>query len=181
MQVQITAESDCILLDITATQLRCVNTVLKDLQDFLALLPNVSNPPEVNAEKPADKDQHYKDDLRAGAFQFVDSSTDNADEMPLPYQVMFWTKNISSMAWKYPQPRALTKVRVFPVPYKMALSAQENISVLCHLEYWSECRNCYLPYTQFCLSESEICHLNLPKGCPRTVVASTWRVSRFKS
>lgn len=82
------------------------------------------------------------------------------------------------MAWKYPQPRALTKVRVFPVPYKMALTAPDNISVLCHLEYWSECRNCYLPYTQFCLSESEICHLNLPEGSPKSVVASTWRVRR---
>ncbi|CAH2019415.1 unnamed protein product [Acanthoscelides obtectus] len=82
----------------------------------------------------------------------------------------------STMAWRYPQPRALTKVRVFPVPYKMSLGYQEDLVVVCHLEYWSECRNCYLPYTQFYLSESEVCHLTLPQGTPRTVVASTWRV-----
>ncbi|CAG9772920.1 unnamed protein product [Ceutorhynchus assimilis] len=178
-QVQITAESDCILIDVTSEQIKCLEMVLKELKEFLAMLPSKegNEKSEVEAQpKITDKDQHYKDDLRAGAFQFVDSNTDNADEMPLPYQVMFWTKKISAMAWKYPQPRALTKVRVFPVPYKMALTVQENISVLCHLEYWSECRNCYLPYTQFCLSESEICHLTLPEGCPKTVVASTWRV-----
>lgn len=80
------------------------------------------------------------------------------------------------MAWKYPQPRALTKVRIFPVPYKMALSTQDDVSILCHLEYWSEYRTCYMPFTQFRLSESEVCHLKLPDGCPKTVVASVWRV-----
>jgi len=29
-------------------------------------------------------EQHYKDDLKAGAFQFVDGT---ADELPFPYQV----------------------------------------------------------------------------------------------
>ncbi|KAL1506203.1 hypothetical protein ABEB36_005605 [Hypothenemus hampei] len=178
-QIQVTAESDCIMIDVTAEHLKCLKMVLKDANEFAVLISNTS--PEVNVEeavenKIVDKDQHYKDDLRAGAFQFVNSNTDNPDEMPLPYQVMFWNKTISAMAWKYPQPRALTKVRVFPVPYKIALSTQENISVLCHLEYWSDCRNCYLPFTQFCLSESEICHLNLPNSRPKTLVASTWRV-----
>ncbi|XP_066257341.1 intermembrane lipid transfer protein VPS13B isoform X1 [Euwallacea similis] len=176
-QIEVTAESDCILLDITAEQIKCVKMVLSDLQEFIVLmLGNNTNTGEFLEQKLIEKDQHYKDDLRAGAFQFVDSATDNTDEMPLPYQVMFWTVGISAMAWKYPQPRALTKVRVFPVPYKTVLNSQDKVSVLCHLEYWSECRNSYLPYTQFCLSESEICHLSLPECCPKTVVASTWRV-----
>lgn len=89
---------------------------------------------------------------------------------------MFWNKTISAMAWRYPQPRALTKVRVFPVPYKMSLGYQEDLLVLCHLEYWSDCRNCYLPFTEFFLSESEVCHLTIPKGNPQPIVASTWRV-----
>ncbi|XP_050295994.1 intermembrane lipid transfer protein VPS13B [Anthonomus grandis grandis] len=179
-QIQLTAESECILVDVTAEQIRCLEMVIKDLQEFTAMLPNREDKPDEELAtfdtKAVEKDQHYKDDLRAGAFQFVDSNSDNTDEMPLPYQVMFWTKNISAMAWRYPQPRALTKVRIFPVPYKMALNTHDSLSVLCHLEYWSECRNCYLPYTQFCLSESEICHLTLPDGNPKTVVASTWRV-----
>ncbi|XP_030768330.1 vacuolar protein sorting-associated protein 13B-like isoform X2 [Sitophilus oryzae] len=177
-QVQVSIESDCILLDATAEHLKCVEMVLKDVKEFISMLPN-KDMDEVKKEDSfakIEKDQYYKDDLRAGAFQFVDSSTDNSDEMPLPYQVMFWSKTISAMAWKYPQPRALTKVRVFPVPYKMALGSQESVMILCHLEYWSECRNCYLPYTEFYLSESEVCHLNLPKGQPQKIVASVWRV-----
>lgn len=89
---------------------------------------------------------------------------------------MFWNEpQISAMAWRYPQPRALTKVKVFPVPYKTT-SSQENMVVLCQLEYWSEVRNCYLPFTQFQLSESEVCHLNLPESNPKHIVAAAWRV-----
>lgn len=95
---------------------------------------------------------------------------------------MFWNKNISAMAWRYPQPRALTKVRVFPVPYKITLGShqQDELQVLCHLEYWSDCRNCYLPYTQFYMSESEVCHLKLPSANPQPTVASSWRVVCFQ-
>lgn len=89
---------------------------------------------------------------------------------------MFWNEpQISAMAWRYPQPRALTKVKVFPVPYNHS-SSQDDIIVRCDLEYWSEVRNCYLPFTQFQLSESEVCHLELPENNPKPVVASTWRV-----
>lgn len=180
-QIQITAESDCIMLDVSPEQIKCVEIVTKDITEFISTLPlkekiNEDLPFEVLRTKPVEKDQHYKDDLRAGAFQFIDSNSDNADEVPLPYQVMFWNRNLSAMAWRYPQPRALTKVRVFPVPYKMTLGSQDDLLVLCHLEYWSECRNRYLPFTQFYLSECEVCHLNLPESSPQPVVASTWRV-----
>lgn len=88
---------------------------------------------------------------------------------------MFWNEpQISAMAWRYPQPRALTKVKVFPVPYQS--SSQDDITVLCQLEYWSEVRNCYLPFTQFHLSESDVCQLVLPKPNPKPIVASAWRV-----
>jgi hypothetical protein len=36
--------------------------------------------------------------------------------------------------------------------------------VLCSLQYWSDCHARYLPYTQFQLSESEMCRLQLPTG-----------------
>lgn len=83
---------------------------------------------------------------------------------------------MSAMVWRYPQPRALTKVKVFPVPYKTS-SFQEDVTVSCELEYWSEIRNCYLPFAHFKLSESEMCHLKLPEHNPKPVVASAWRVS----
>ncbi|CAH0555543.1 unnamed protein product [Brassicogethes aeneus] len=176
-QVQVSAESDCIVFDVSPDHVECVEMVLKDLQGFLKALPaKKKSHDRIGGIETAEKDQYYKDDLRAGAFQFVDANMNNADELPLPYQVMFWTKNVSAMAWRYPQPRALTKVRVFPVPYKITLDVEDDLQVLCKLEYWSDCRNCYLPYTEFYLSESEVCHLALPKTHPQTVVACTWRV-----
>nr|CAH7751442.1 unnamed protein product [Callosobruchus chinensis] len=159
-QIQISVESDCLMLDISPEQIKCVQFVLKDVAEFVSSFPakkeeNVSPhlPPNVTNKTTSDREQHYKDDLRAGAFQFVDANTDNVDELPLPYQ-----------------PRALTKVRVFPVPYKTgSVGCQEDLLVLCHLEYWSDCRNYYLPYTHFYLSESEVCHLTLPEASPKTV------------
>lgn len=176
-QIHLTAESDCILLDINPESIQCFEIVSREFKEILSSFP--LNKENVTEEVIlTDKDQHYKDDLRAGAFQFVDANTTNADELPLPYQVIFWTKTITAMAWRYPQPRALTKVRIFPVPYKMTLNEnQDDVKVLCHLEYWSDCRNCYLPFTQFYLSESEVRHLNLPNSDPQPIVASIWRVS----
>ncbi|XP_056633940.1 intermembrane lipid transfer protein VPS13B isoform X1 [Diorhabda sublineata] len=180
-QVQISVESDCVIVDVGSEQLKCLQVVIKEINEFVSTLPFTENVHSEVASEPLsgrgyEKDQHYKDDLRAGAFQFIDAVTENTEELPLPYQVMFWNKSISAMAWRYPQPRALTKVRVFPVPYKMTLGYQDDSQVLCHLEYWSECRNSYLPFTQFYLSESEVCHLTLPETNPQPVVASTWRV-----
>ncbi|XP_074031826.1 vacuolar protein sorting 13B isoform X2 [Leptinotarsa decemlineata] len=180
-QIQFSAESDCISLDISPEQIQCVAMVVKDINEFtsssqLQTRKNDDSLYEPIQRRGSEKDQHYKDDLRAGAFQFVDANNENSDEQPLPYQVMFWNKNISAMAWRYPQPRALTKVRIFPVPYKISMGFDEDLQVLCYLEYWSECRNCFLPFTQFHLSESEICHLALPEGSLQPIVAATWRV-----
>ena len=35
------------------------------------------------------------------------------------FQVVF-TKNPAAMTWQYPQPRTLTRVSIFPVPFKSA-------------------------------------------------------------
>ncbi|KAI4462018.1 vacuolar protein sorting-associated protein 13b [Holotrichia oblita] len=181
-QIQISAESDCIMLDISPEQLKCIELMQKEITEFVDNIspggskfkePVIDVPPKM---PPSDKEQHYKDDLRAGAFHFVDSTSNNIDELPLPYQVMFWNKNISAMAWRYPQPRALTKIRVFPVPFKISQDSCDDQKVLCHLEYWSDCHGCYQPYTQFYLSESEVCHLDLPQNNNRPAVACTWRV-----
>lgn len=121
------------------------------------------------------QEQHYKDDLRAGAFQFTDASTGgNIEELPLPYQVVFWSGKLSAMAWRYPHPRTLTKVRVFPVPFRTG-SEGADCQVLCRLEYYSECHACYRPYAHFYLSETELCHLELPKTHIQPV-ACVWRV-----
>lgn len=184
-QIQTSVESDCIMLDVSPEQINCVEVIVKDLTDFFLNLRTYEDEsseiqPAVSGTyklPPLDKDQYYKDDLRAGAFQFIDATTQNVDELPLPYQVMFWNKTIAAMAWRYPQPRALTKVRIFPVPFKIAADNynESDYQVLCHLEYWSECHGCYRPYVQFHLSESEVHHLELPKNNTQ-FVACVWRV-----
>lgn len=193
-QIRFAIDSDCLIINIIPQQIRCVEKIFNELIEFVQLSSSLSSD-NVDAtiddemKSSSNFDQYYKDDLRAGAFQFVDSQTNNVDELPLPYQVMFWNNRqlLSAMAWRYPQPRALTKVRVFPVPFKMTSNNTTDDDddfddctmqqqVLCHLEYWSECHTCYLPYTQFYLSENDVCHLNLPKGDPQPAVACIWRV-----
>lgn len=81
-------------MDVTAEQLKCLEMVLKDFNEWFSSLPTASatdQSEETHQSKVSEKDQHYKDDLRAGAFQFVDCSTNNMDEMPLPYQVSGYT------------------------------------------------------------------------------------------
>lgn len=181
-QAQITADSDSLMLTICPERLEVLNVLVDDLLRFVKDIKRKSEPPESSVEdveitvRSQDSEQYYKDDLRAGAFQFVDSTTENIDEMPLPYQVMFWNKNIAAMAWRYPQPRCLTKVRVFPVPLKVTVEGECKIEIICTLEYWSECHASFVTYTQFPLPEDEILHLELPKGKPHPPFACVWRV-----
>jgi hypothetical protein len=58
--------------------------------------------------------QHYKDDLQAGAFQFINSSQD----VPLAYQVSF--PSHVHMAWTYPAPRAIVSLTVLPIPFRVS-------------------------------------------------------------
>lgn len=177
-QIQFTVESDCFVMDIGPEQLKTVESVTKEIRDLKNCFQSSEESyteQKWTSNSAPERDQHYKDDLRAGAFQFVEA-TGTEDELPLPYQVMFWNDSVSAMAWRYPQPRVLTKVRVFPVPFKITHEVSKEQRVLCNLEYWSDCHGSYQSYTQFQLSESEMCQLDLPKDCPRPAVSCTWRV-----
>ena len=102
-------------------------------------------------------EQHYADDLRAGAFHFVEKSQPDGDEVK-PYQVVF-TERPMAMTWKYPKARAISRLTVYPVPF---MSAEEDFldqsrpELTCHLEYWDKCLKSYLPYAYFRLSEDTI-------------------------
>lgn len=173
-QIHISIDSDCLMIDLSPEQIKCLEKIVKELSEFSS---HFTSQQEVPVKVTIlEKDQHYKDDLRAGAFQFIEASSANSDELPLPYQVMFWnSKDTNAMAWRYPQPRALTKVRIFPVPMEIAIGS-EPIKVDCNLQYWSEYHCCYISYAQFSLSESEVCYLDLPKTEPQRAVAYIWRV-----
>lgn len=103
-QIQIKADSDCLVVDISPEQINSFETVMKEIKEFTAsmsLKDNISDRTTVCIQKKSiEKDQHYKDDLRAGAFQFVDASTENSDELPFPYQVYRMRHNLFNVSEK---------------------------------------------------------------------------------
>lgn len=112
-------------------------------------------------------EEYYQDDLRAGAFQFVEISSDR--NLPLSYQIQVINrKDNRVICWKYPQARALLNVEILPVPYNIVSST----NVKCCLEYYSESRGEFMSYSEFSLSESQIQKLKLPKK----ITATVWRV-----
>jgi len=142
--------------------------------------PKNSAPPTADAPKYSDdgtNDIIYQDDLRAGVFQYIDNSSANKE--PRPYQVMF-DNNTGTMVWCYPEPRALTRVDIHPVPF-VAASSQHYTSrnkVACVLQFYDPLRADFVTYRQFQLSESVYCQLELPSlyEKQRLAVATTWRV-----
>ncbi|XP_029039570.2 vacuolar protein sorting-associated protein 13B isoform X3 [Osmia bicornis bicornis] len=174
-QVQIQADSDSLYLDFGPEQIKIIKNVMEDCQLLLSELTTSSSKCKDNEKQIVlSTEQHYQDDLKAGAFQFVNG---NADELPFPYQVIFFTYPQQSMAWRYPQPRTLTRIHVSPVPFETLDSDTFNVEkVLCTLEYWSDCHMSYQRYADFYLSETDSYRLELPEKAPARAVACIWRV-----
>ncbi|XP_054006239.1 intermembrane lipid transfer protein VPS13B isoform X1 [Hylaeus anthracinus] len=197
-QIQIQADSDSLYLDFGPEQIKIIKNVVDDCQLLLNELTaspskNKSNEKQIVLST----EQHYKDDLKAGAFQFVNG---NADELPFPYQVIFFTYPQQSMAWRYPQPRTLTRIHVSPVPFEVSNFTYKFLPQLypvlsticllqtldsdndyidkvhCALEYWSDCHMSYQRYIDFYLSETDSYRLELPEKAPARAVACIWRV-----
>ena len=93
-QIQMRVECDCIYLDIGPRHILAINAALRDFFEVLSRLKHnvtAENPYSSSHEKRQSPlkinihDQHYKDDLQSGAFQFVDGL---AEELPFPYQVI---------------------------------------------------------------------------------------------
>ncbi|XP_028899829.2 intermembrane lipid transfer protein VPS13B isoform X2 [Zeugodacus cucurbitae] len=118
------------------------------------------------------REEFYQDDLRAGAFQFVEMSTDSF--LPLPYQIQIIKKNFGIICWRYPQPRKMCKIQVFPVP----MAVQKPINIRCQMEYFSESHECFLHFSEFWLSETSSKDIVLPE---REICANIWRVVIMQS
>ncbi|XP_015594814.1 vacuolar protein sorting-associated protein 13B isoform X2 [Cephus cinctus] len=174
-QIQIQADSDSIYFDFGPEQIKIVKTVIDDCQMILRqFIPQAVENKITEIQSGRMSEQHYKDDLKAGAFQFIDG---NADELPFPYQVVFFTHPQQAMAWRYPQPRTLTRLHVSPVPFKTSSNEDvANTKVPCTVEYWSESHTCYQRYVDFYLSETDSYRLDLPDNSPGRAVACVWRV-----
>ncbi|XP_059611224.1 intermembrane lipid transfer protein VPS13B [Phlebotomus argentipes] len=113
-------------------------------------------------------EEHYRDDLRAGAFQFIEVHQSD-DNLPLPYQIQIINRDVGIICWRYPQPRALKKVDVFPVPFPTL----SPVEIRCTMEYYSEAHGHFLHHCEFTLSESEMKTLEMPRA---RITASIWRV-----
>lgn len=136
-QVAVAVDTDCLRFDIGSEHLHSLETIMEEYQDFMNTLNVDSNNSTCDSDRVVISsrcsisqrslnDQHYKDDLRAGVFQFVDANIMGGayDDLPLPYQVIFANQPQTAMSWRYPQPRTLTKVRVFPVPFKVSFETR---------------------------------------------------------
>ena len=122
---------------------------------------------QVNRPVVADE-QRYQDDLRTGAFDFQVCDPNIGSGLaldackPNPYQVVFNVEP-ASMCWAYPQPRALTRVDVYPIPLIKADSSAAGEHVQCSLEYWDHCRQQFQVLRTFYLSETRFTRVDLPQ------------------
>ncbi|CAH0394743.1 unnamed protein product [Bemisia tabaci] len=185
---QITVESDILAVNFCLDRIRNAQYVLSEYvqlwEQYVQLSKSNSGSKEDYCEQSSEKnqsteeEQHYKDDLRAGAFQYIDQ----VSELPSAYQVVFDKKGIHgapSMSWRYPQPRCITKLEVSPVPFtnlQEKLSSNSSKDVDCALEYYSDVHGQFIEYTLFSLSESKTQRVHLPMIEPLPVIASCWRI-----
>ncbi|EZA51369.1 Vacuolar protein sorting-associated protein 13B [Ooceraea biroi] len=174
-QIQIQADSESLYLDFGPDQIKIMKMVIQDCQLLLRELASFSASENKDEKQLVlSTEQHYKDDLKAGAFQFVDGT---ADELPFPYQVVFFAYPQQAMAWRYPQPRTLTRIHISPVPFEAADVDNSYIGKIpCVLEYWSDSHMSYQRYAEFYLSETNSYRLDLPEKAPARAVACVWRV-----
>ncbi|XP_053623621.1 uncharacterized protein Vps13B [Plodia interpunctella] len=105
-------------------------------------------------------DHYYKDDLRSGAFKIV-----SGGQLPMAYQVMV---DGYSVSWRYPHPRAITRIVAFPIP---GLDKEVD----CVLELYSPIQIKWMPHTYFKLPVNEPREIKLFPSPPEVVFALTWR------
>ena len=171
-------------LHLGPNQLYVMETLKKNLEDLFEGSPSEAERAEklVGAadlltdselEKENEEELNFQDDLRAGAFQFLESS----DQDPSPYQAVFGG---STLTWKYPQRRTLSKVLLFPLPFLEASdpSCEVEDGVDCELLYLSDTLRQFVVYRQFQLSESKVVHLDLPliRDKKHCCSSTTWQV-----
>ncbi|XP_043268199.1 vacuolar protein sorting-associated protein 13B isoform X2 [Venturia canescens] len=175
-QIKVQAHSDNIYFNVEPQQLKILESVIQEYHACMEYLNiHSSKQDNKNYENSPSAEQYYKDDLKAGAFQFVNG---NVEEMPLPYQVVFFTHPKKGMAWRYPQPRIITGLFVSPIPFEVSEEVDlEEEPIRCTLEYWSESHRSYRRYVDFHLSETENGQPELPKACTHQAVGSIWRVT----
>ena len=90
-------------------------------------------------------------------------------ELPLPYQIKIINREVGIICWRYPQPRALHQVIVYPVP----MNTTKSVNIQCKLEHYAEINGNFVEVCQFTLSENEKTFLKLPQ---RKIASAIWRI-----
>ncbi|KAK8395541.1 hypothetical protein O3P69_005567 [Scylla paramamosain] len=180
--VEVRVDTEILTVDLGPEHLFCFMDMYNHVLPFLQAGAE-GQPAGQQWHAPArEEHQHdilYQDDLRAGIFQYVSLALED----PKPYQVVF-DKMAGTMVWCYPEPRTLTRVDIYPVPFVAASEyssmgeADTKEQVLCALQYFDSLRDTFITYRQFQLSESKFCQLDLPSFYEKQhiAVSSTWRV-----
>nr|XP_045624119.1 vacuolar protein sorting-associated protein 13B-like [Procambarus clarkii] len=179
--IEIKIDTEIVTVDLGPEHLFCFIDIYNHISSFM--YDKMKEQTTHTSSKPEEKEHHhdilYQDDLRAGIFQYISL----AIEDPKPYQVVF-DKMAGTMVWCYPEPRTLTRVDIYPVPfiaaseYSTSIDAQDKDQVLCALQYFDSLRETFITYRQFQLSESKFCQLDLPSFYEKQhiAVSSMWRV-----
>uniref|UniRef100_A0A1B6E4J2 Chorein N-terminal domain-containing protein n=1 Tax=Clastoptera arizonana TaxID=38151 RepID=A0A1B6E4J2_9HEMI len=180
--INLMVDSEVLRLDFSPDQLWRLQELVTEYDNFYKKqhkkdIEENQNIYEESITSPNCEEQHYHDDLQTGAFQFIDA-TKAFEGLPQTYQVVFSNGEGSSttsptMSWKYPQPRALTKLHIQPIPFTDSITVP---SVKCVLQFYNNNQNTYMDYVEFSLSESEVCVVDLPTYLPELVANTTWRV-----
>ncbi|XP_043198832.1 vacuolar protein sorting-associated protein 13B-like [Amphibalanus amphitrite] len=186
--------SDALVLDVGAEQLACLESLMK--------LAPAASPPEdgtLGTPQPSTKDikstaslspngvpdgelhslaTRSEDDLRRGLMAFS-----QGDHAACPVGHVSFDKSSGVMSWRYGQPRSLTAVHVYPVPFVAGsevshASEAEPAAVICLLQYYDRLRRRFCTLCQFELSESQTSRLQLPipVETSKAPSAALWRV-----
>ncbi|KAG1659991.1 Vacuolar protein sorting-associated protein 13B [Nymphon striatum] len=128
--------------------------------------------------------QTFNDDLRKGKFLYIQNlGIDHINGSPGPHEIVFNTeasdRHPASMCWTYPQPRYLTKVEIYPLPFYS--SNNENNQICCCLQYWDSLRERFLNFKKFIIQEATHCSVELygegnAEFSHKTPFSTTWRV-----
>ncbi|XP_042214275.1 vacuolar protein sorting-associated protein 13B-like isoform X1 [Homarus americanus] len=180
--LEIKVDTETLTVDVGPEHLFCFMDMYNHISSFLYESTEQGPPP--SSSRPKEKEEHhhdilYQDDLRAGIFQYISLALED----PKPYQVVF-DKMAGTMVWCYPEPRTLTRVDIYPVPfiaaseYSTVTDSQDKDQVMCALQYFDSLRETFITYRQFQLSESKFCQLDLPSFYEKQhiAVSSMWRV-----
>ncbi|XP_068242883.1 intermembrane lipid transfer protein VPS13B isoform X1 [Palaemon carinicauda] len=180
--IEVKIDTETLTADLGPENLFCFMDIEQHISGFLGKRETNSST-KGGSEKAEKEERHhdilYQDDLRAGIFQYVSLALED----PKPYQVVF-DKMAGTMVWCYPEPRTLTRVDIYPVPfvaaseYSTLADAQDKDQVMCALQYFDSLRDTFITYRQFELSESKFCQLDLPSFYEKQhiAVSSMWRV-----